>query len=106
MKLDFETNYSIGDRVLVNYVAQGDGRTYHHDSNMISFFHKGDILKTEKGTIDSIIVFQGKDGGLKITYGVMLDNYMYDYNYHVEIGREYRIARKLEMRQVTFGFEV
>lgn len=106
MKLDFETNYSIGDRVLVNYVAQGDGQTHHHDSNMTSLFHKGDILQSEKGTIDSIIVFQGKDGGLKVTYGVMLDDYMYDHEYHVEIGAEYRIARKLEMRQVTLGVEV
>lgn len=106
MKLNFETNYSIGDRVLVDYVAQGDGQIHHHDSNMMSLFHKGDILQSEKGTIESIIVFQGKDGGLKITYGVMLDDYMYDHEYHVKIGAEYRIARKLEMKQVTFGIEV
>ena len=106
MKLDFETKYSIGDRVLVNYIAQCDGSVQQYESNMVSFFQKGDILKTEEGTIDSIIVFKGKDGGLKITYGVILDNYMYNNDYHVEIGREYRIARKLEMRQVTFGFEV
>ena len=48
MKLNFETNYSIGDRVLVNCVALGDGQTHHRDSGMISFFHKGDILYTEK----------------------------------------------------------
>ena len=105
MKLNFETNYSIGDRVLVNYVAQGDGRTQHH-GNVFSFFHKGDILKTEKGTIDSIIVFKDTDNKMKVTYGVTLDNYMYDHEYHVKIGREYHIARKLEMCQATFNFEV
>ena len=81
MKLNFETKYNIGDRVLVNYVAQGDGQTHHHDSNMMSLFHKGDILQSEKGTIESIIVFMGSDGRFRVRYGIELDNYMYDNEY-------------------------
>ena len=106
MKLNFETNYSIGDRVLVNCVALGDGQTHHHDSNMMSLFHKGDILQSEKGTIESIIVFMGSDGRLKVRYGIELDNYMYDNDYHIETGAMYRIERKLQTQKMTFGIEV
>ncbi len=106
MKLNFETNYSIGDRVLVNYVAQCDGQTHHRDSGAISFFHKGDILHTEKGTIESIIVFMGNDGRLKVRYGIELDEYIYDYEYHIETGGMYQIERKLQIQKMTIGIEV
>ncbi len=106
MKLNFETNYSIGDRVLVNCVALDDGQTNHRDSSMISFFHKGDILYTEKGTIESIIVFMGSDGRLKVRYGIELDDYIYDNEYHIETGAMYQIERKLQIQKMTFGIEV
>ena len=106
MKLNFETNYSIGDRVLVNCIAQSDGKTHHHDSSMTSFFHKGDILHTEKGTIESIIIFNGSDDRLKVRYGIELDNYIYDNEYHIETGGMYQIERKLQIQKMTFGMEV
>lgn len=108
MKLkNFETTYSIGDRVLVNCFALGVEQPIHHDGGgTILFFPKGDILYTEKGTIESIIIFKDSDGRFKVRYGIELDNYIYDNEYHVETGGMYQIERKLQIQKMIFGVEV
>ena len=99
MKLKFNTIYGIGDRVLVNYIAQGDGSTHNKETGLTRFFHKGKILQTGKGTVKSIIVYED-EGEYKITYCVELDECMCNNKYQVVIGKEYVIERKVIFKEL------